>query len=55
MPLSAAHSGDSGIGGPKRDACTFLLGILFKMSAPEKVVAVFDRIAGCDISEAGYF
>jgi hypothetical protein len=54
MPLSAAHDGESAIGGPKRAACAFLGGILMKMSAPEKLTAVFERISGCDLSEFGF-
>jgi hypothetical protein len=53
MPLSAAHNGDSAIGGPKRSACAFLEGILMKMSAPEKLALVFERISGCDMSSYG--
>jgi hypothetical protein len=53
MPLAAAHEGDSKMGGPKASACAMLVGMLMRMPHPDRVIAVFERISGCDLSEAG--
>ena len=46
LPVSA----DTGApGGPNRSTCAFLQGILYKISAPDAVTTVFERVFSCDL------
>ena len=50
MMSTTAMSADAGrAGGPARDTCGFLQGLLYKVGSPAIVRAVFEAVSGCDL------
>ena len=48
LMMSTVLSADAG--GPARDTCAFVQGILYKVGNPAIVGAVFEAVFGCDLT-----